>query len=649
MPTVSLIAASLCLFVGFFVFSKGKNQPVNRFFLVFNFLIFLWNSGDFVIPLLGFQAAPALLYDRITQIGGILIPPSFIIFYLTLTGRRLKEIVRLTAFRIFGGLAVLLLFLVPTPFLIKDIKVLPFQEIPGELLVVEIAALMASVLFGLGHLFRAGKTAVPAQKSRLSYFNVAILVGIFCAVGWFVIISFFPGLSTNFIYVFEVTYVLLTAVAILRQHLMDIDVIVKKTAVYTILSSFIIGIYVAIILTFETLFRSLTGEISLAEKIIAAVVIAVTFQPMRVRIEKSLDKYFFRGKYDYQDALARFTRSLGSVLDLRELVNLIVSISGIMRAGNLALLLRDEDLGRLKIVASTGLPAEIQAIGFDDFSDLVRMMSTVKRVVTADELDRGPLANGFPTLKREAAFFRSEVIIPIFVKGELNGLLFLGGKLSEERYNRSDLNLLATLADAAGIAVDNAKLYGNVKRTYFETVQALAQAIEASDEYTRGHSDRVMKLSVEIAKRLQLGRDKIDTLKFAGILHDIGKIGVIKEVLHKPGKLSDLEFALIKLHPKLGEDIIKPVAFLDKIRPIIRHHHERFDGRGYPDGIAGEDIPLMSRIIAVADTYDAMTSHRPYRSALSREVAVAEIRKSAGTQLDPDIVRVFLDLLDMPA
>jgi HD-GYP domain-containing protein (c-di-GMP phosphodiesterase class II) len=277
------------------------------------------------------------------------------------------------------------------------------------------------------------------------------------------------------------------------------------------------------------------------------------------------------------------------------------------------------------------------------------MMNADKKVITAEEIERGQADGGYASLKRETAIFPAEVIIPVFVKGELNGILFLGQKLSEAHYDRNDISLLTTLADEAGIAFENAKLYGNIKRTYFETVQALAQAIEASDEYTRGHSERVTKIAVEIAKRLQLSRDKIDTLKFAGILHDIGKIGVIKEILHKPGKLSDLEFSLIKLHPKLGEEIIKPVAFLDKIRPIIRHHHERFDGKGYPDGLQGEDIPLMSRIIAVADTYDAMTSHRPYRSALSREIALAEIVKCSGTQLDAKVVQAFLEISDITA
>jgi len=571
----------------------------------------------------------------------------FIVFYLTLTGHGLKEILRFPVFRLFGALAGLLLCLVPTPLLIKGVEVQPFKEIPGDLLIVEIAVFVASILYCLGHLFKARKTSSPAQRTRLKYFGFAILVGIFSAVSWFIAISFFPGLSTNFIYVFEVTYVLLTAVAILRHHLMNIDIIVKKTVVYAVLSTFVIGIFVAIILVFETLFRSLTGEVSLVEKIIAAVIITVTFQPVRLLIEKFIDKLFFRDKYDYQDALAQFTRSLGSVLDLRELINLIVSITGIMRAKSLAVLLRDEELGRFKVVSVTGLPSEALTVGFDDFSDLVRMMSADKKVVTAEEIELGRADGGYASIKRETAIFRAEVIIPVFVKGELNGLLFLGQKLSEAAYDRNDINLLTTLADEAGIAFENAKLYGNIKRTYFETVQALAQAIEASDEYTRGHSERVTKIAVEIAKRLQLSRDKIDTLKFAGILHDIGKIGVIKEILHKPGKLSDLEFSLIKLHPKLGEEIIKPVAFLDKIRPIIRHHHERYDGKGYPDGLQGEDIPLMSRIIAVADTYDAMTSHRPYRSALSREIALAEIVKCSGTQLDAKIVKAFLEISDI--
>ncbi|HPN16123.1 MAG TPA: HD domain-containing protein [Candidatus Aminicenantes bacterium] len=644
MPLTAFLSALLCLLTGVFVYVKGKNNPVNRYFLVFNILIFFWNSGDFVIPLMGPRISAGLIYDRLSQIGGILIAPWFILFYLTLTGLSFREIVRTKIFRVFVAVAVLLLFLAPTPLLIERIQVEPFKEFPGKLLYVEITAVLASIFFGLRHLFIARKTVNLAQRVRLTYFGVAVLMGILSAVAWFVIITFVPGLSTKFIYVFEVTYVLLTAYAILRHHLMNIDVIVKRTALYTILSTFVIGVYIAIILIFEVVFRSLTGYSSLAEKIIAAFIIALTFQPVRTLIEKTIDRIFARGKVDYQDALAKFTRSLGSVLDLRELVDLLVSISGILRAKNLAVMLRDEQRGRFKIVASTGLDSPLHKIGFDDFNDIVRVLNTTNKIITTDDIKRLRSENVYKNLPGEVSALRAEVILPIFVKGELDGILFLGEKRSEERYDRNDFSVLATLADEAGIAMENAKLYGSVKRTYFETVQALSLAIEANDEYTRGHSDRVTKIAVKIAKRIRLTRERIDTLKFAGILHDIGKIGVIKEVLHKPTKLSDLEFALIKNHPVVGEEIIKPVAFLDKIRPVIHHHHERFDGSGYPDGLRGKDIPFLSRIITVADAYDAMTSHRPYRSALSHETAVAEITKYAGTQFDPEIVQAFLEI-----
>lgn len=644
MPLTAFISASLCLLTGAFVYAKGKDRPVNRYFFIFNILIFIWNSGDFIIPLLGPRMTAGLYYDRFTQIGGILIAPWFIIFYLTLTGRPVKEIFRMKTFRVFAVIAVLLLSLVPTPLLIERIQVEPFKEFPGKLLTLEIIAVMASIFIGLRHLFIARKNVSPPQRVRLTYFGFAVFMGIFAAIAWFIIITFIPGLSTNFIYVFEVTYVLLTAFAILRHHLMNIEFIFKKTAVYAILSTFVTGIYLTILLAFESLFSSLRGGLSLLEKIIAAFIIAATFQPMRHFVEKTIDRLFSRGKVDYQEALARFTRSLGSILDLRELVDLLVSISGILGAKNLAIMIRDEQLGRFKVVASTGLDAEHHDIGFDDFNDVVRVLGSANKILTGEEVRRLSEETGHKNLAGEVAALRAEIIIPIFVKGELDGLLFLGEKRSEERYGRSDFNLLATLADEAGIAIENAKLYGSVKRTYFETVQALSRAIEASDEYTRGHSDRVTKISMEIAKHLKLGRKRIETLKFAGILHDIGKIGVIKEVLHKPAKLSDLEFALIKNHPAMGEEIIKPVAFLDNIRPVIRHHHERFDGRGYPDGLAGNDIPLLSRIIAVADTFDAMTSHRPYRSALSSEAAIAEIKKCAGTQFDPEIVQAFLEI-----
>lgn len=185
------------------------------------------------------------------------------------------------------------------------------------------------------------------------------------------------------------------------------------------------------------------------------------------------------------------------------------------------------------------------------------------------------------------------------------------------------------------------QLYMDMRENYLNTVEALVQALEAKDTYTSGHSARVGKLAVAIAEGIEMSEDKIEFLKYAAVLHDVGKIGVSETILNKEDKLLDPEWEIIRSHPVMGQTIIKSIKFLFDIGQIVRHHHERYDGKGYPDGIKGEEIPLESRIIAVADTYDAITSDRSYRKGKTHEEAIEELKRVAGTQLDPELVEVF--------
>ncbi|GBU24287.1 phosphohydrolase [Fibrobacteria bacterium R8-3-H12] len=177
----------------------------------------------------------------------------------------------------------------------------------------------------------------------------------------------------------------------------------------------------------------------------------------------------------------------------------------------------------------------------------------------------------------------------------------------------------------------------------FEMVMALSKALDARDKYTAGHSIRVMEYAVGIAKHLKLPEKDIGRLKISALLHDIGKIGISDAVLHKESKMSDKEFAVIKKHPEIGANILKAVGAFKDLVPIVYHHHERFDGMGYPQGIYGEQIPLYARIIAIADSFDAMTSTRPYRKALQVENALLEIELNGGKQFDPSISNIFID------
>ena len=181
-----------------------------------------------------------------------------------------------------------------------------------------------------------------------------------------------------------------------------------------------------------------------------------------------------------------------------------------------------------------------------------------------------------------------------------------------------------------------------IRSSFLSAITSLAYALEAKDKYTSGHSQRVADFSMAIAKEMGLKQESIEKIKLAGLVHDIGKIGVMESVLNKPGRLTEEEYKHVQKHPEIGERILAPVANTDEILKLVRSHHERYDGTGYPDGLKGIQIPLCARILAIADAYEAMTSERPYREAMSDKEAQAKVERGAGSQFDPEVSDVFL-------
>ncbi|MBR6163654.1 HD domain-containing protein [bacterium] len=196
------------------------------------------------------------------------------------------------------------------------------------------------------------------------------------------------------------------------------------------------------------------------------------------------------------------------------------------------------------------------------------------------------------------------------------------------------------------LSISKRLMLRDLSELFYKTLKSISCALDAKDAYTNGHSLRVTLYSLMLAKELNLDNRTMESIETAGLLHDIGKIGIPQSVLCKNGKLTDEEFAIMKSHPEKGEKIIMNIEKLKIVSNWLKSHHERWDGRGYPQGLAGEDIPLSARIIAIADTYDAMTSTRPYRTALSHEVAIAEIQKCAGSQFDPKLAEKFIAIQD---
>ncbi len=239
---------------------------------------------------------------------------------------------------------------------------------------------------------------------------------------------------------------------------------------------------------------------------------------------------------------------------------------------------------------------------------------------------------------------RSFMAVPLKIREKVFGVLTAVVRSTESRFNEKDLYYLSFMTQNAAYAIENLALYENIYENLFSTLFAFVKAIEARDQYTQQHSNRVTGIAIAIGKQLGCTTEEIGILNLAGQLHDIGKIGIPDDILLKPGRLTPEEFEIIKGHSTIGASIVGQLGLWDREQRIIRSHHERYDGTGYPDGLIGEQIPLLARILSIADVYDAMASDRTYRTRMAESRILRIIQESAGSQFDPAIVSVFMQL-----
>jgi putative nucleotidyltransferase with HDIG domain len=239
-----------------------------------------------------------------------------------------------------------------------------------------------------------------------------------------------------------------------------------------------------------------------------------------------------------------------------------------------------------------------------------------------------------------SAGIRSLLAIPLTSREQVKGVLLLGDT-EPGKFARGETFTIEKIASQMAVALENARLYEDMRNLFFSTVSSLANAIDAKSPWTKGHSERVMHISTRIAKEMGLSEQEVERVRLGGLLHDIGKIGVIEALLEKPALLSEDEFPPMRLHPEKGVAILAPIGQLKDVLPTILYHHERLDGSGYPEGLTGDQIPLEARIVAVADSFDAMVSERPYKHAYSLTEALDELRAGAGSQFDPNVIECF--------
>lgn len=268
-----------------------------------------------------------------------------------------------------------------------------------------------------------------------------------------------------------------------------------------------------------------------------------------------------------------------------------------------------------------------------------RSFRHAEAVITNNAFDDSRFRSGVSIIAHN---IRSAICAPLLHQSECLGVIYVDSHGRQNAFTDSDLQLLVALAGPAATAIKNAQYVSLLEQAYEDTLVVLANAIELRDHYTVGHTWRVTHFAMAIARELGWDEEKIKEVRMGGVMHDVGKIAVDNAILSKAGPLTEEEFAKMKVHPERGADLLRDVRVLQPLIPYCLYHHERWDGKGYPYGLKGEDIPIEGRLVAVADTFDAMTSTRPYRKGLSPEIAFKEIIKGRGVQFDPDIVDALI-------
>jgi HD-GYP domain-containing protein (c-di-GMP phosphodiesterase class II) len=341
--------------------------------------------------------------------------------------------------------------------------------------------------------------------------------------------------------------------------------------------------------------------------------------------------------------LNRAGKILSSTFQEEEVINIITSVIGEIVEFDVvaSLLLETGECSTLRLISFCKLNNKAVEAVKDRFiavlSELTDWGFEKNQMIINKEIRK---KEGAASSSRE---LESHLVFPLVAKEKVIGAISIHS-FRPHAFSEEHIHSLSILAPQAAIALENAKIYIKMQSLYTETIKALSAEIETRNPYTLGHSERVTDYSVNIAKRMGLSSAQVELIRYAGLLHDLGKIGISDSILLKPDKLTQEEFNEIKNHPTKSESIIKMITFLKDTLPIVRHHHEYYDGKGYPDGLKEYEIPIESRILAVADAFDAMTSDRPYRQRMKKEEAYSILKKFSGQQFDPDVVEAFVAL-----
>lgn len=657
--------------LGLFVYFKNRGGWLNRAWLRLSLATTVWAVSTALM-----DRAPSalwgLVWARGAQAAFSLIPVFFLQFTLALVegSAEYRSLLRWN-----GRAGALFALLALSPLMVSDLQSeLAFRFYPaaGPFYGPFFLWFLGVFLACLWILLKGYRRQVGYRRNQLRYVILGSSIGMASfasAIPLAFGIPVPPAVQGLLIFHALMTY------AIVRWRLMDISIVIKNTLLYASFYSILVGLFVVVVVFFGQLL--FYGPQALDRRVlwmclVALSIVTALVRPLDTWLRRLTDRLLFQKKYEWQKTLKEASKGMTQVTSVEKLLKLMAHFIGMrVRVTNVGILQRTGE--RYALQVSRG--REKRPIGLSVTRDnpLIAWLEEKKEILTVDEV-RGWLRSErlFPhrtvirkTLEEilhEMDLLGAQVCVPALSKSQMLGVLVLGEKLSGDPFTQEDLDVLSTLASEGAIALENAHLYQQLvqrmseieglyqreHRLFIHTAIALAAAVDARDPYTHGHTERCTVYAMVIAEQFPSHSEILEptrfreVLKIAALLHDIGKIGSPDEILRKPAKLTPKEMKKMQEHPVVGAIILQPIKGMEEVAVVVKAHHERFDGKGYPDGLRGHEIPFMTRIISVADTFDSMTTDRPYRKRMSDAAAVKEIQDCSGSQFDPVVVEAFL-------
>lgn len=652
---LNLISAVFCFLLSVVVLQcrqcSWKNiQKLNFAVFLLTFTSGIWSANMFFQLFFLNNAKLSELFNRLNWSGGLIVA-TYTYLSLVMTKQDKKTSWLSIAQFVIAALFTIIAF---TNYGIKKVvNIFPLQREYGSLAPLFRLWLLVSIVYSLYLTIKYYVTTEGVERLKFQYYILGLVVYAILGIAFNSILPL-VGMDT-LVYLTPIgsfIWVLATFYSIHYYKLLDIEVIFCDAIRYSVF--ILIGLILNYILNkifFE--FLSLSGLLSSTlSLIIVGTIYFVT--PIRERINNTIRNLVLRRRTMYQKLLENTTKAVVEILDLNSLFDYVLKqIRNSLGATKICIFLQDEDIkdenGQpvYRLVSSCGIEG-LKTIYFKQYK-IINWLKQHKEPLLLDIAYHLFDISDYRELTESFNLFGAIIVVPIIYRDELVGIMTLDQKkVDGTLFDMEDIEMLKTLSEQLAIAIKNSKMFHELNTAYMQITRALTLAMESKDEYLIGHSDNVTKYAVMLAKHLGLSEKDIYIIAQAGVLHDLGKIGIHDYILNKPGKLTKEEWEEVKQHPIKGAKILQSLPFMKEVAEVILHHHEHYDGSGYPDGLKGEQIPLLSRILTLADSVDAMMSSRPYKERpLTFEEMISEIVSQKGRHFDPYLVDKFVEIIKL--